>query len=60
VARLIQGQEKAELEARRQYVYQDRFQWFLAPALILLMWLLVSRPEPTRLEPVPLTPKSLS
>lgn len=48
IARLIRRQEKVQFEARRQIIYQDRFQWFLAPALLILLWLLVSRPEPTR------------
>jgi hypothetical protein len=50
VAQKIDDQKKIELEARRQILYQDRFQWFLAPALLLLLWLLILRPEPTRLD----------
>jgi len=53
VAQKIDDQKKTELEARRQILYQDRFQWFLAPALLLLLWLLILRPEPTRLDRAP-------
>ncbi|HOE97898.1 MAG TPA: VWA domain-containing protein [Candidatus Sumerlaeota bacterium] len=48
VARLIEDQEKSEIESRRRIIYEDRFQWFLAPALALIFWVLASRPEPTR------------
>lgn len=50
VARVIADAKKLELESRRQILYQDRFQWFLAPALILILWMMLLRPEPTRLE----------
>ena len=54
IVHLIDRQQKAEFEARRQLIYQDRFQWFLSPALLILLWLLLSRPEPTRVgEPSP-------
>jgi Ca-activated chloride channel homolog len=49
IAERIQGQEQAEMESRRQIMYQDRFQWFLWPALLLIVWALLSRPEATRL-----------
>ncbi|MBI3735304.1 VWA domain-containing protein [Candidatus Sumerlaeota bacterium] len=45
VARNINGLEKAELESKRLVIYQDRFSWFLAPAVICLIWLLISQPE---------------
>lgn len=45
----IQRREKQELEARRQVIHQDRFQWFVAPALGLLLWALVTRPRRTAL-----------
>lgn len=45
---LIDRQEKTELEARKQIVHQDRFQWLLAPALVLMLWMLTRYPEPNR------------
>lgn len=48
IARLIARQEKAELDSRQQILYQDRFQWFLTPALILILCLMLLRPEPAR------------
>lgn len=50
IARQIAQIERTDLEARKQVLYQDRFQWFLAPALGLLLWALLLRPVPTRLE----------
>lgn len=50
IARQIAQIERTDLEARKQVLYQDRFQWFLAPALLLLLWALLLRPTPTRLE----------
>jgi Ca-activated chloride channel family protein len=50
IARMIANAKATELDSHRQILFQDRFQWFLAPALILLLWMLLIRPEPTRLE----------
>jgi Ca-activated chloride channel family protein len=47
VSQLIESLEKSDLEARRQVLYQDRFQWFLAPALILILWMMMMRPAQT-------------
>lgn len=44
IMREIDRMEKALLEEQRQVVYQDRFQWFLAPGLALLAWALLSVP----------------
>lgn len=49
VAAAIDNLQKTEIETRKQILYQDRFQWFLAPALLLLLVLLLLRPQPTRL-----------
>ena len=45
IAYRISQQQKTELERRRENVYQDRFHWFLLPALLLLLWAAISRPE---------------
>lgn len=50
VARLIEAQQKVEFDQQRQVMYQDRFQWFLLPALLLILWMLLLRPEPVHLE----------
>jgi Ca-activated chloride channel homolog len=57
VARLISNQEKAELDSRQQILYQDRFQWFLVPALILIFWLMLLRPETAHPEAAPVENK---
>jgi Ca-activated chloride channel family protein len=45
VAAAIGQLQKSEVEARRQTIYQDQFIWFLAPALLLMVWMLALRPE---------------
>jgi Ca-activated chloride channel family protein len=42
-------QQKSDLEARRLVIRQERFQWFLVPALALLLWAMLLRPAPTQL-----------
>jgi Ca-activated chloride channel family protein len=37
--------EKGELQSRKMILYQDRYGWFVAPAALLLLWLLISRPR---------------
>ncbi len=49
VAQAIGRQEKAQLESRRQVINQDRFQWFVLPALLIVLLAVSLRPEPTRL-----------
>ena len=41
----IDRMQKGELESRKIVLYQDRYPWFIAPAMVLLLWLLVSRPR---------------
>jgi Ca-activated chloride channel family protein len=48
IAREIDGLEKKEQEARKLIIHQDRYGWFLAPAIALLVWLLISRPRHQR------------
>ena len=43
----IDRQRKERLESRRLVIHQDRFQWFLAPALVLLLMAVLSRPDQT-------------
>ena len=50
VAQQIESLQKTDLESRKQVLYQDRFQWFLAPALLLILWMILLRPAPTRPE----------
>ncbi len=45
VARQLNELQKTKLESTKLVIYQDRYAWFVAPALILLAWLLISRPE---------------
>lgn len=49
IAQRIGVLEKSDLESRRIVIYQDRYEWFLAPAIIMLMWILISRPEQDRI-----------
>lgn len=44
IADRIDALEKTELESNKIVLYQDRFGWFLAPALALIFWMLVTRP----------------
>lgn len=39
---------KGDMQEQKLIIYQDRFGWFIAPAIILLAWLLVSRPRQQR------------
>ncbi len=50
IVKRIEQQERIELAVRRHVIHQDRFQWFLVPALALLLWAMLLRPEPTRHE----------
>lgn len=50
VARDIENLRTTDLENRKQVIFQDRFQWFLAPALLLILRMMLLRPKPTRLE----------
>ena len=52
VAKQIETLQRIDLDARKQVLYQDRFQWFLAPALLLIFWMILLRPAATRLEQV--------
>jgi Ca-activated chloride channel family protein len=47
IADRISRQEKADLEERKEVIHMDRFQWFLIPALLILFWMLLRRPEAT-------------
>lgn len=40
--------EKGEIEGKKLVIYQDRFAWFVAPALVLLLWVLLARPGQPR------------
>lgn len=44
VARKINRLQKSDLESSRMVIYQDRHGWFVAPALMLLIWAMISRP----------------
>lgn len=44
----IDRMQKSELESREITIHQDRYGWFLAPALGMLLWLLVSHPRQQR------------
>ncbi len=48
VAAAIDRQQRARFEERRVVTHQDRFSWFLFPALGLMLLALVMRPESTR------------
>jgi Ca-activated chloride channel family protein len=48
VSALIESLAKSDLEARKQVLFQDRCQWFLAPALLLILCMMLMRPTPTR------------
>lgn len=56
IVEAIMQNERVELESRKQTIYIDRFQWFLIPALVLLMLVIASRPEQTHVQ-APLTRK---
>jgi Ca-activated chloride channel family protein len=45
IARQIDRMEKQNLESRRVIVHQDRFSWFVAPAILLMLWMVIARPE---------------
>lgn len=47
VATGIDQQEKVKFDSRREVIHQDRFQWFLAPALFFLLWAIASSPKAT-------------
>lgn len=49
ISRMIQNQEKSEFESKRHTIYQDRFDWFLVPALFLIVWLLLNHAPPTKI-----------
>lgn len=48
VALRIDRMQKSELESKKLTIYQDRYGWFIAPAIVLLIWLLISRPAQKR------------
>lgn len=50
--------DKVMQESRKFVIYQDRFGWFVAPALALMIWLLLSRP-PQSVVPRPATAAGL-
>lgn len=52
IAHRIGVLEKSDLESRRIVIYQDRYEWFLAPAIVLLLWILISRPEKNQIPAV--------
>lgn len=37
--------DKVMQESRKFVIYQDRYGWFVAPAMVLIVWLLLSRPR---------------
>lgn len=45
VMRRIDRVEKSEIEGSRIVVHQDRFPWFLVPAMAMIAWLMVSAPR---------------
>lgn len=45
IARKIGRLEKADLESSKLVIHQDRSAWFIAPALALLLWAMLSRPR---------------
>lgn len=47
IGRAIDAQEKAQLESRHEVIHQERFQWFLLPAIVLLLWAILSTPKNT-------------
>ena len=40
--------EKGDYEAQKLVIYQDRFGWFVVPAALILLWLIVSRSKQLR------------
>lgn len=50
IALRIDRIQKSEIEGNKLVIYQDRFEWFLGPAIALLFYILLSRPA--RLEAV--------
>jgi len=48
VAVLIDRMTRTGREAKKVIIYQDRYSWFLTPALALLAWLMISRPQQQR------------
>lgn len=53
IVEAIYRQQKIELEDRKQIIYQDRFQWFLYPALLALIFSAALMPERSRIAPAP-------
>lgn len=47
----IDRMEKSDVESKKMMIYQDRFGWFVAPAIVLLSWLLLTRPRPNHRRP---------
>lgn len=45
VADEIDQLEKVMQESRKFVIYQDRYGWFVVPAMALMLWLLLSRPR---------------
>lgn len=45
VAEEIDNLEKVMQESRKFVIYQDRYGWFVVPAMVLMLWLLLSRPR---------------
>lgn len=45
VADEIDQLEKIMQESRKFVIYQDRYGWFVVPAMALMLWLLLSRPQ---------------
>jgi Ca-activated chloride channel family protein len=41
----IDRMQKSDLESRKLMIYQDRFGWFVAPAIVLLIWMMITRPD---------------
>jgi Ca-activated chloride channel family protein len=56
VAAHIEQLEKAELQTRVRIIHQDRYAWFVAPALALLILMLLLRPAPPERVPLPAIP----
>jgi len=41
----IRSLDESRVEERKVIIYRDRFNWFVIPAALLLLWLLLTKPE---------------